>query len=111
VIVDADLKGGDLVAIGAISNAVAFYDMANPAISSVADLRGKKVGITRFGASTDFAMRILLEKHKWQRGHRARACRYCDFAAVLKPASLPRKGVLARLRQGRPLHAHRQGGL
>jgi NitT/TauT family transport system substrate-binding protein len=64
VVVDADLKGGDLVAIGAISNAVAFYVMANPSISSVADLRGKKVGITRFGASTDFAMRILLENHK-----------------------------------------------
>ncbi|HEX2228698.1 MAG TPA: ABC transporter substrate-binding protein [Candidatus Binatia bacterium] len=63
VIVDADLKGGDLVAIGAVTNAVAFYVMANPAISSVADLRGKRVGVTRFGASTDFAMRTLLEKH------------------------------------------------
>jgi NitT/TauT family transport system substrate-binding protein len=64
VVADADLKGGDLVAIGAISNAVAFYVMANPGISSVADLRGKRVGITRFGASTDFAMRMLLENHK-----------------------------------------------
>ena len=53
VIVDADLNGGDLVAIGAVSNAVAFYVMANPEISSVADLKGRKVGVTRFGASTD----------------------------------------------------------
>jgi NitT/TauT family transport system substrate-binding protein len=63
VIVDADLTGGDLVAMGAVTNAVAFYVMANPAISSVADLKGRKVGVTRFGASTDFAVRKLLEKY------------------------------------------------
>ena len=63
VIVDADLTGGDLVAIGAVTNAVAFYVMANPSISSVADLKGRKVGVTRFGASTDFAVRKLLEKY------------------------------------------------
>lgn len=63
VIVDADLWGGDLVAMGAVTNAVAFYVMADPAISSVADLKGKRVGVTRFGASTDFAIRTLLEKH------------------------------------------------
>jgi ABC-type nitrate/sulfonate/bicarbonate transport system substrate-binding protein len=63
VIVDADLKGGDLVAIGAVTNAVAFYVMADPKISSVAELKGKRVGVTRFGASTDFAIRTLLEKH------------------------------------------------
>jgi NitT/TauT family transport system substrate-binding protein len=66
VIVDADLKGGDLTAIGAVSNAVAFYVMANPQIARVADLRGKKVGVTRFGASTDFAVRKLLERHNLQ---------------------------------------------
>jgi len=37
--------------------------MANPDISSVADLKGRKVGVTRFGASTDFAVRKLLEKY------------------------------------------------
>jgi NitT/TauT family transport system substrate-binding protein len=63
VIVDADLTGGDLVAMGAVANAVAFYVMANPKISNVADLKGQKVGVTRFGASTDFAIRKLLEKH------------------------------------------------
>jgi NitT/TauT family transport system substrate-binding protein len=63
VIVDAGLTGGDLVAIGAVTNAVAFYVMANPKISSVADLKGQKVGVTRFGASTDFAVRKLLDKY------------------------------------------------
>ena len=63
MIVDAGLTGGDLLAIGAVTNAVAFYVMANPKISSVADLKGQKVGVTRFGASTDFAVRKLLEKY------------------------------------------------
>ena len=44
VIVDADLTGGDLLAVGAVTNAVAFYVMANPAISSVADQRAAESG-------------------------------------------------------------------
>jgi len=63
VIVDVGLGGGDLVAMGAITNVVAFYVMAAPEIKSVNDLRGKVVGVTRFGASTDFGMRMLLSKH------------------------------------------------
>ncbi|MGE5218200.1 MAG: ABC transporter substrate-binding protein [Chloroflexota bacterium] len=63
VIVDAGLNGGDLVAMGAITNVVAFYIMAAPEIKNVADLRGKMVGVTRFGASTDFGMRMLLSKY------------------------------------------------
>jgi NitT/TauT family transport system substrate-binding protein len=68
VIVDADLNRGNLLAVGAVSNAVAFYVMANPAIKTVSDLQGRKVGITRFGASTDFAIRKLLEKHNLRPG-------------------------------------------
>lgn len=63
VIVDAGLNGGDLVAMGAITNVVAFYVMAAPEIKTVADLKGKLVGVTRFGASTDFGMRMLLSKY------------------------------------------------
>jgi NitT/TauT family transport system substrate-binding protein len=63
VIVDAGLNGADLVAMGAITNVVAFYVMAAPEIRKVTDLRGKVVGVTRFGASTDFGMRMLLNKY------------------------------------------------
>jgi ABC-type nitrate/sulfonate/bicarbonate transport system substrate-binding protein len=63
VIVDVGLAGGDLVAIGAITNVVAFYVMAAPEIKNVMDLKGKVVGVTRFGASTDFGMRMLLSKY------------------------------------------------
>src|SRR5262249_14424419 len=59
-IADVGLQGGDLVAMGAVTNVVAFYVMAHPEIKSVNDLRGKPIGVTRFGASTDFGIRMLL---------------------------------------------------
>jgi len=43
VIVDSGLAGADLIAMGSMSNVVAFYIMAGPEIRSVADLKGKTV--------------------------------------------------------------------
>lgn len=63
VVADIGLQGGDLVAMGAIVNVVAFYVLAVPEIKSVQDLKGKAVGVTRFGASTDFGVRKLLTKY------------------------------------------------
>jgi ABC-type nitrate/sulfonate/bicarbonate transport system substrate-binding protein len=63
VIADIGLQGGDLIAMGAVINVAAFYIMAAPEIKTVADLKGKMVGVTRFGASTDFSMRMLLRKY------------------------------------------------
>ena len=48
--------------IAAVVNVPAYYLMALPEIQSVQDLRGKKVGITRIGASSDFAIRLVLKK-------------------------------------------------
>ena len=62
-IVDTGLQGGDLVAVGAFVNFVALYVIAAPEIKSVSDLRGKPVGVTRFGATTDFAMQMFLKKY------------------------------------------------
>ena len=63
VIADSGLQGADLVAIGATVNIVPFYVMAAPEIKTVADLRGKTIGVSRFGAATDFGMRMFLNKH------------------------------------------------
>lgn len=63
VVADIGLQGGDLVAMGAVINVVAFYVMAVPEVKSVAELKGKPVGVTRFGASTDFGIRMLLAKY------------------------------------------------
>src|SRR5687768_14329142 len=59
-VADIGLQGGDLVAIGSVTNVAAFYLMAAPEIKSVKELKGKSIGITRFGASTDFGIRMLL---------------------------------------------------
>jgi ABC-type nitrate/sulfonate/bicarbonate transport system substrate-binding protein len=37
--------------------------MAVPEIKRIEDLKGKPVGVTRFGASTDFGLRMLLSKY------------------------------------------------
>lgn len=63
VVADIGLQGGDLVAMGSVINVVAFYVMSAPEVKSVRDLKGKAVGVTRFGASTDFGMRMLLAKY------------------------------------------------
>ena len=62
-VVDTGLQGGDLVAMGAFVNFVALYVIAAPEIKSVQDLRGKAVGVTRFGATTDFAIQMFLKKY------------------------------------------------
>ena len=63
VIADSGLQGADLVAIGATVNIVPFYVMAAPEIRTIADLKGKTVGVSRFGAATDFGMRMFLAKY------------------------------------------------
>src|SRR5262245_61206158 len=62
-IVDTGLQGGDLVAVGAMVNFVALYVIAAPEIKSVADLKGKPVGVSRFGATTDFGIQMFLRKY------------------------------------------------
>jgi ABC-type nitrate/sulfonate/bicarbonate transport system substrate-binding protein len=63
VVADSGLAGGDLVAIGAAVNMVPFYMMSTPEIRTIADLKGKSVGISRFGAASDFGTRMFLAKH------------------------------------------------
>ena len=63
VIADVGLQGGDLIAMGGITNVVAFYIMAAPEIKTITDLKGKSVGVTRFGASGDVGIRMFLVKY------------------------------------------------
>ncbi|TMA91187.1 MAG: ABC transporter substrate-binding protein [Deltaproteobacteria bacterium] len=65
-VVSSGLQGGDLVLMGAVMNAAAFYIMTRPEIANVQDLTGKKIGVTRLGSSSDFAIREYLQKHKLQ---------------------------------------------
>lgn len=62
-VVDSSLSGGTAVLIAAVTDVPAFYIMATPEIQSIKDLKGKPVGVTRFGGSADFAMRLVLKSH------------------------------------------------
>lgn len=67
-VVSSGLQGGDLVLMGAVINTAAFYIMARPEISGVQDLKGKRIGVTRLGSSSDFAIREYLKKNQLQTG-------------------------------------------
>ena len=60
--VNAHLAGGDLVVIASSMNAMTFVVMARPEINRVEDLKGKRVGVSRFGSATDFGLRYAEEK-------------------------------------------------
>ena len=61
-IVNADLAGADIVVIGGVVNVPSFYLFVQPSIKTQENLRGKALGVTRYGASTDFTLRFLLKK-------------------------------------------------
>jgi NitT/TauT family transport system substrate-binding protein len=58
-VVNSNLGGGDLVVIASSMNVMTFALMARPEIRRVEDLKGKKIGITRFGSATDFGLRYV----------------------------------------------------
>ena len=61
-VINANLAGGDLVVIASSMNVMTFSVMARPEIKRPEDLRGKKIGISRFGSATDFGLRYVEEK-------------------------------------------------
>jgi NitT/TauT family transport system substrate-binding protein len=61
-IVNVNLAGGDIVIIGGVVNVPSFYLFVQPSIKTQEDLKGKAVGITRYGASTDVSLRDFLKK-------------------------------------------------
>jgi NitT/TauT family transport system substrate-binding protein len=63
-IVNVDLAGADIVVIGGVVNVPSFYLYVQPAIKRYEDLKGKALGITRFGASTDVSLRAYLKKYR-----------------------------------------------
>jgi len=56
------LQGADLVMVSSFLNNLLYRLVARPEIKSVADLKGKRIGVSRFGAGADRATRLLLTK-------------------------------------------------
>jgi NitT/TauT family transport system substrate-binding protein len=80
--VDATLAGSDFVMVGSLAKVPAFYIMALPEIKSIEDLRGKAVGVTRFGSSTDFTIRYVLRKHGLEPGRDVTIIQMGDLVAA-----------------------------
>jgi NitT/TauT family transport system substrate-binding protein len=59
----AALQGADIKVIGNQVNKMIFSVYVRPDIKTVEELKGKKVGVTRFGSSTDISARYALRKH------------------------------------------------
>lgn len=59
-VIQADLSGADLVMLAGPNNKPGQKIMVKPEIKRREDLKGKKIGITRFGTSDDFLLRYVL---------------------------------------------------
>src|SRR3990172_4344950 len=67
-LVAAALAGSPQTLIGTSIGVVTMSVYASPEIKRVEDLRGKKIGVTRFGSSTDLSARAVLAKYKMEPG-------------------------------------------
>lgn len=59
----AALQGADLKVIGNAGNKMIFSLYVKPEIKTVEALRGKKIGITRYGSAPDISIRYALKKY------------------------------------------------
>jgi NitT/TauT family transport system substrate-binding protein len=59
----AVLSGADLKVIGNNVNKMIFSIHAKPEVKSIEELRGKRIGVTRLGSSSDVSARYALRKH------------------------------------------------
>ena len=62
-VIPAVARGADVVVIAATSKVPQHRLIARPEIKEVKDLKGRPVGITSFGASSDFILRYALQKN------------------------------------------------
>lgn len=63
VVITSGLSGGDLVILASGGERLLFSLYTQKEINKIEDLKGKSVGVTRKGSSTDFAARWLLTKN------------------------------------------------
>ena len=56
------LKGLDFTFIGVVENYLDYAIVTRPEVNGVADLKGKRVGIVRFGGKTDLLVRYLFRR-------------------------------------------------
>jgi NitT/TauT family transport system substrate-binding protein len=62
-VVPAAAQGSDVVLIASMSRVNRHHLIGRPEIKEVKDLKGKTVGITAFGSTSDYVLRSILEKN------------------------------------------------
>jgi ABC-type nitrate/sulfonate/bicarbonate transport system substrate-binding protein/LysM repeat protein len=62
-VVQSHLRGSDVVMIAGVINTLTFKFYVDKNIKQPEQLRGKSLAVTRFGSSTDFALRYALERY------------------------------------------------
>jgi NitT/TauT family transport system substrate-binding protein len=60
-VINASLRGAGLTLIANTGNSLVFSIMSRPEMKQPANLKGKKVGVTRLGGSTDWALEAALK--------------------------------------------------
>jgi NitT/TauT family transport system substrate-binding protein len=65
-VIGANLSGADLVTFAGTKNQLAGRIMARPEIQTVQDLRGKRVGMTRFGGNSHYMGIVALQRNGLQ---------------------------------------------
>ena len=58
----ARLQGADVVMVASFLDHLLSRLVVRPDIRSAADLKGKKLGVTRFGTASDFGMRLIVSR-------------------------------------------------
>ena len=62
-VIAARLAGSDAIITAHVFDTMLYSLMVNPEIRTLADLKGKKLGASRFGSVTDFALRYVLKEN------------------------------------------------
>jgi NitT/TauT family transport system substrate-binding protein len=60
--VTANLRGADILYVAMTDDRMGYQLATRPEIKSAADLKGKRLGISRFASSSDFGLRTLLRR-------------------------------------------------
>ncbi len=60
--ITAAVQGADVTMLACVLNTFIFSLMSKPEINKPESLRGKKVGVSRFGAATDFVLRYAIRQ-------------------------------------------------
>ena len=62
-VIAARLAGSDAIIIAHVFDTILYSLIVQPEIRTMAELKGKKVGASRFGSATDFALRYVLKQN------------------------------------------------